>query len=532
MFLRSFLLAVALLAPSFAFAESAPKVELGAPYRVVDAKDKLYFKVGAEMVSVKINGDELTIQHFDVTKMTQVSSTVSVLPEGAQLETLEAFDGTLVLFYSIWDKPAKKEQLFYSTLDPKTGGFPAEGSRLMAVDGKVTGTLVATGFYQFQTVDKFRVHRASDEKKLMVEYRKKPESRDDSVNHDVIGVGVFGAGMAELWHKEYRMPYTEEKMDRLATTVDPAGTAYLLAKVREGEGDQERVKGEPNYHVEVLRMEAKGDEIGITPIGFSGKFVQTMAIFDAGAAGLVGAGLYNQGSKRGSADGFFTVSLGKAGVPGTPVFHEIPTEVLAQYANVWEKMSLSAKGKEAELPWMVFSRMVTANDGSVTLIAEQQWVETRTYTSPQGVTSTTYVYHYDDVLVAHVDGKGKLQWMKRIAKHQAGPRRPGGLSFEHFAAGGKQFILYFDNVKNLDIKDDETPAGHIDGAGGFLTAVELDEKSGAATKLSILDSRDVGGIVIYQVGADRIIPISANAFVMEAYKKKKEDVLIRVTLPE
>lgn len=513
---------------SLAFAGSTPEVQLGTPYKVVDAADKEYFKVGKEMVSVKVDGDDLIVQHFDVDTLTQTSSLRAKIPDGGQLESLVGFDDSVVLFYSVWDKKNEKEQLFYEALDPKTGTFPAEGQRIVVVDGKVTGTLMSTGFYNISTRGKFKIHHASDGKMLMVEYRKRPEKRDDSVSHDVIGVGVFGPGMKEAWHREFRMPYTEEKMDRLATSVDPSGTAYLLAKVREGEGSEEVVDGEPNYHVEVLKMDATAAEIATTPIEFSGKFVQTMAIFDAGPAGLVGAGLYNNGKIRGSADGFFTVALGKT---STPVFHEIPKEIAQQYATEGEKRKAEKKGAAAALPFMTLERLITYEDGGMTLIAEQEWVEVTTYRSSNGTYTTTYVYHFEDMLLARVDGTGTLRWMRRIPKEQAGARNPGGLSFEHFQAGGRQYVLYFDNVKNLNLPDDQTPAVHIDGRGGFLTAMAIDDSTGAGTKLSIFDSTDVNGTELFQVGVDRIIPISDTTFVMEAYKKKKEDVLVRVTLP-
>lgn len=511
-----------------AFAGSAPEVQLGAPYKVVDAAEKEYFKVGKEMVSVKVDGDDLTVQHFNVDTLTQTSALTAKIPDGGQLESLVGFDDTVVLFYSVWDKKNEKEQLFFEALDPKTGTFPAEGQRIVVVDGKITGTLMSTGFYNISTRGKFKIHHASDGKMLMVEYRKKPVTRDDSVSHDVIGVGVFGPGMTEQWHREFRMPYTEEKMDRLATSVDPSGTAYLLAKVREGEGSKEEVDGEPNYHVEVLKMDARSPEISATPISFAGKFVQTMAIFDAGPAGLVGAGLYNNGETRGSVEGFFTVALGTS---ATPVFHEIPKEVAQQYATEREKRKIEKKGAAAALPFMVLERLITYADGGMTLIAEQEWVEVTTYRSSNGTYTTTYVYHFEDMLLARVDGAGKLKWMRRVPKAQAGARDPGGLSFEHFQAGGRQFVLYFDNVKNLNLPDDETPAVHIDGRGGFLTAMSIDDTTGVATKLSVFDSTDVQGTELFQVGADRIIPISDTTFVMEAYKKKKEDVLVRVTLP-
>jgi hypothetical protein len=76
----------------------------------------------------------------------------------------------------------------------------------------------------------------------------------------------------------------------------------------------------------------------------------------------------------------------------------------------------------------------------------------------------------------------------------------------------------------------EVPTRHSDGAGGFLTAYKIDDITGQTKKEYILDTRDVRGIELYQFRTSRIIPVSSNEFVFESYKKKKEDVMIKVGL--
>jgi hypothetical protein len=44
--------------------------------------------------------------------------------------------------------------------------------------------------------------------------------------------------------------------------------------------------------------------------------------------------------------------------------------------------------------------------------------------------------------------------------------------------------------------------------------------------------RDVNGIPVYQFSTDRIVQSSSDEMILELYKKKKEDVLIRVNIKE
>ena len=49
-------------------------------------------------------------------------------------------------------------------------------------------------------------------------------------------------------------------------------------------------------------------------------------------------------------------------------------------------------------------------------------------------------------------------------------------------------------------------------------------------KISLLDTRDVKGMKIYQFSTERISSNSNDEFIFEVYKKQKEDMLIKVKL--
>jgi len=87
-----------------------------------------------------------------------------------------------------------------------------------------------------------------------------------------------------------------------------------------------------------------------------------------------------------------------------------------------------------------------------------------------------------------------------------------------------------DNVKNLMLSSTDVPSYAVDGAGGFLTTYKVNFNSGDVKKISILDSRNVKGTKIYQFSVSRIFSSANDEFTFEVYKKKKEDILIRVKL--
>ena len=119
--------------------------------------------------------------------------------------------------------------------------------------------------------------------------------------------------------------------------------------------------------------------------------------------------------------------------------------------------------------------------------------------------------------------------MKKLPKRQKGKAGQGGMSFKYMAGEGCHYLLFLDNVKNMNLPLNQRPELHADGHGGYLTAYKIQDSDGKTEKVSILDLTNIKGIEGFQFSVDRIIPISLNSFVFETYKKQKEDMLVKVT---
>ncbi len=106
----------------------------------------------------------------------------------------------------------------------------------------------------------------------------------------------------------------------------------------------------------------------------------------------------------------------------------------------------------------------------------------------------------------------------------------GGISYKYFHIDDRSYFVFMDHVDNISLSLNEIPKLHKDGAGGFLTAFVVTD-AGEISKYSIVDTRECkGDIKLSQFNTDRMTPINENQFIIEFYKKKKEDVMIKVTL--
>ena len=512
----------------FAFSQQKPKIEISKPYPVVDAKSKIYLKNSDNIFALKDN----TAQLLGIEKMNLLKISEFSLPKNAEFEEIVQFEDKYILFYSQWDKENEFEQLFYKEINMDKGNVQNEGVLLFKVKGKVTGSLIAGGFYSYRVVNKFNTQFSFGKSKLLIQYRLKPEEKKDEKNWDVIGFCVLGKGLEKVWSKEVKMPYTEKKMDNLDYTVDSEGNAYVLAKVYDDNSTKDKTADKkPNYHIELLRIEKESGAITKTPISMNGKFISNLWLYEGTADYMVCTGFTNKGTDSDDADGIVMFKVNKDGSISEIKNYPIPLEVLNQYVSerAQKKNEKKDKDDKAEFQELELRRLIVQNDGSIIIVGEQHYIVTHT-TYSNGRSYTYYTYHYNDMLISKIDKNGELAWMKKLPKRQTGKNGLGGMSFKYMPGDGCHYMLFLDNVKNMNLSVNDYPNGHSDGAGGYLTAYKVDDSNGNVTKISILDTRDVkDGLEIFQFAVNRIIPVTLNSFVFEAYKKKKEDILIKVT---
>lgn len=504
------------------------------PYKVFDAHTKLYFYKNNQILTVKIDGKEILLQKFSSKgdkvefKSEKLYLAKELFPKNYVVESVMEFNDKFYLFYASWDGDNDKEQLFVREIDIEKGEFIGQNRLLIKVDGKVTGTS-AIGF---NIKGKFEFLVSLDKKKMLVQYRKKPEVKRDTKSWDIIGVNAFEGDLELKWNNELKMPYTERRMDVLDYTIDRESNAYILAKVYHDDSndDKKRKKDkEANYHVELFRVKSGTNTIDITKIEVKDKFINGLWMYESPDANyMVCAGFYNSGKTRKGADGMMVFKVKKDGDIYDKSFHEIPLEIINQHLKGRHKKKNEKKeadGEGAELENLVMDKIQINKDGSLVLVGEQYYTVTH-YTQKHTYTS----YHYNDIFITKIDPQGNLAWMKKLPKKQMGLRGMGGMSYQHFFANNNHYLLYLDNVKNFNLPDDKTPAQHTDGQGGFFTSYKINDATGESVNGSVFDMRKVDDMTMYQFSTNRILQTGENEFVIEFYKKKKEDVMMKVKM--
>jgi hypothetical protein len=509
-----------------------PNVTLGKPYAVIDAEGKYYFSKGNEIMSVKVDKKTITIQKYRADNLTfQKIKLYDDFPKNYVVEKVTRVQDRYYVFYSSYD--GDNEQLFGREISFKDGQFTSPAVKLLTITGKITGNLTVSGFYNYEVRDKFTFFFSSDSSKMLIQYRLKPEIKSDNRNFDVIGMGVYDKTMKAQWVREVKMPYTEKKMNNMDYVVDKKGNAYIVALVYEDNTTELKDdEGNPNYSIEIMKVPPGNKELVKYPVALPNKFVRTLWIYENPKGYMLCAGFYNKGKDNLNADGILTFKMSEDGKTSDVATYEIPVDILNQYASErTQRKNERKEGKDkAEFEDLKLREILFDKDGSMLLVGEQNFIKRhRTYSSSGGST-VYYTYHYNDLLITKINTAGKMVWMKKLPKRQTGGNGQGGMSYTYIKGVKEHYFLFLDNAKNKDLSLDKLPAMHVDGQGGFLTAYKVNDTSGETAKMYVLDTRDIDGVAVYQFKPTRIVGTNAKEFVFEVYKKKKEDILIKVRM--
>ncbi|RZJ72505.1 hypothetical protein [Flavobacterium sp.] len=514
--------------------------KVSSPYKYVDADDKYYLSEEGKAVKVSFDKRDIYVQKFDPATGNEVSSKFyeDAVAKNTVFERILFINGKAVIFLTQWDGDNKKEQLYTQEVNMDTGILQGEKQLLLKIDGKVTGE--GSGrMMDFNLVNKFPVYRSFDNKKFLVKYRRIPEVKNDKKSFDKIGFVIFDENMKEISNREVTMPYTERRMNNLDYQLDNNGDLYLLTKVyHDDSGDDKKSKKdeEANYHLEMMVLKAGAKEFKTAQIENGNKFINSVQMYDIpNGNGVIAAGFYSNGRGKdfqSASDGAITFRVSPDAEVGKVHYYDIPVEIINEYSSkkaIRKNEKKEESGEGAKFGNLVFRELKIMPDGSIFMAAEQYILVVSTHYSSSG-TRTTYSYNYNSVLVLKADKEGNLQWMKKIPKFQHGSRGRGGMSFEHFENGSEHFLVFFDNVKNIDLPVDKVPAMHNDGHGGYLTAVKIDDKTGDISKGSILNVREIEDYKLKEMSMEKMMHTSNDSFMFEAYKKGKEDIMIVVKL--
>ncbi len=164
----------------------------------------------------------------------------------------------------------------------------------------------------------------------------------------------------------------------------------------------------------------------------------------------------------------------------------------------------AAKGKgEPQLYEYIMRDTEVLKDGSIIGSAEQYYVEVRTRTDANGRTTTTYVYHYNDIIAFKIGKDGDFDWIKKIDKYQASSNDGGPFSsYSRFVDGDKLVFIFNDNVDNykengeFGLQKDRLRGTLYRKKKNVVAIVSMDIETGEYDRNTLFSREEVDAIAI------------------------------------
>ncbi len=506
--------------------------EIGKPYKSENAYYRRYFQKDGELLAIKVfKKSETVIQKLDAKNLNLISSNnISDLPKGATFEDVIEFNDRYFFIFTV--KSNSDHEVFYREIDFQTGTFLTKDILLFHIKGKqreVSKSIIGTMF-SAHFGDKLDYVISPDGKNLLFLYSITPKGKDTKIFSSV-GLFVFDESLNIIWGKEVKMPYTLRKLDFYDTFISNDTKAYILSKVYNDDSGKDKKNDEdivPNYKMELFVIDGLSEAFHKIPTSLNRQFIHNLIFLDSFPNELVCAGFYSKGEELKNSEGIFVWYLNEKGEILTAINEEIPEDVMEQYAKKQdEKEKWNAKIKGLRDLNVLF--VEPNKDGSMVFFCEEQYSIWR-----PGTKRSYYTYHYDDILVIRFSKNGKIDWIKKLPKKQTGFNGKRSMSFHYIKHNQTHYLLFLDNIKNLDLPVDVVPTRYSDRFdSGVLTAYQIDDTSGETIKLSYFDLHDVKNVVkVSGFNTHRITHSQDGECLIEVNKSKKEEVLIKIKLDQ
>jgi hypothetical protein len=201
-------------------------------------------------------------------------------------------------------------------------------------------------------------------------------------------------------------------------------TLYLLGKVYTNEAKKKKEGGKYQFELTRITKDSEKTQVFDTDEHFSGS-LKTIIFEDR----LTCIGFFSdRNDSRYKGISYFELD------PGT-------LEIRKSRFNLFTEQFMIdkyGKDKDKELRNLSFRKILITPNNEIVFNAEEFYVTTNYHYSPNGGSSTSTSYHYDDIVSAKISISGDLAWARNINKRQA-------------TSGDDSYISYTSTVKDNNV---------------------------------------------------------------------------------
>lgn len=249
----------------------------------------------------------------------------------------------------------------------------------------------------------FYIKKSKDNKMFFSMY-KQPSPDSEKL---VFNIKVFDASFTNLWEQRYATEYYDGILLLNDYVLSNDSSVVLLTSF---ELDKRSLKDKKFTMIRAMKDQP---HLEVTPLSLSRYFITDLKFaIDYINNKIVFGGLYSEANSYSSAGiAYITFDL------ATKEVTRATESFKAKFLNEFSSERTINRG--TELINYNVDRIILRTDGGMLLIAESNYVtESTNYNSYYQLYTTSYTYHYDNVLVFSVNNDGKIHWENIIRKNQ------------------------------------------------------------------------------------------------------------------
>lgn len=399
------------------------------------------------------NNNDVIINHYTY-NLSEKKGPVIDLNYGKKDRNFEEvidFAGELRLFTSFLNKKNKQDYLFVETIDKSSLKSKRDIQKVAQASFDVRRGKKQIGSSTFQFIS------ARDSSKLLI-FSNLPIDKKKA--NELIGCTVLNDKMQVEWNNIIEIPYPDYLFSIKDVSVSSNGDVYVLGKLFEDKVKDVKRK-QINFKYQVIGYKNYGKEKVIYDVTLPEKFITDMQITINSDNDIICAGFFSNELQYNIDGTYFLKIDGASKAILSSNIKEFEKDFFLQ--NLSDKQERKtekklAKGKDVDVKDFDIRSLIVRQDGGVVMIGEQyrMYIVTNTTTGANGqtITTTTYHYEYDEVLVVNISPSGNIDWYSRIPKFQHTINDNGRYSsFALMVQNDKLHFVYNDNPDNIKLDD-------------------------------------------------------------------------------
>jgi len=273
----------------------------------------------------------------------------------------------------------------------------------------------------------------------------------DKYEYEAIKYKMISIDQRIIWSENLELSHPADYFEILKHVVKDSSHVYVLGVAytnRVNASNKSNVKNTGKYALYSYNRDERN--FNESSLSLNGRYITSATMMNDTSGNLYLIGLFSKTRSFSVSGAFYLKTDMGTGKLVEKGFSNFDQDLLRQF------ISDKRIRNEKELDSFDIRDLFVDSLGRVTLVAEQYYVTSTTYTDPRtGHIIYTYYYHYNDILLVKFNREGRIDWGRRIPKEQRTLDKTG--YFESYAAiskGDRFAIAFNDNPRNIEYNPD------------------------------------------------------------------------------